>query len=387
MANEITLALISSLLDPIREGALMYAQYSFVAPRLVKTFTDSRGFLSRVNSIYKETAVTDNLAETADLTNVAFEREAMASLTPKEVGKQFIITDRRIETDDEAVMSDAMVDIGYTIGKKVETDVFANFPNLSGGQVGATNAAMSMSNIYNARAILESMAVPGPYTVVLHSFQWLDIFNDYVSLSNAAPLNIRNDVQRGYFLANLFDMSFVVSPLVPYTGSTNEVQTATISGTPTGGTFKLSFRGAETASIAFDAAAATVQTALLALRTVGTGNLTVSGSAGGPYTITFVGALAGQNVPKLVLSTNALTGGSSPSVGIVETTPGVGYATGAIFNREALALDLRRGLRIEPDRDPSHRWTELNTTMVYATGTWRSDWGLRLVSDATAPAS
>ena len=387
MANEITLALITSLLDPIREGALMYAQYNFVAPRLVKTFTDRQGFLDRVNSIYKETAVTDNLAETDDLTNVAFEREAMASLTPKEVGKQFIITDRRIETDDEAIMGDAMVDIGYTIGKKVETDVFAEFANLSGGSVGASGSAMSMSNVYNARAILEAQAVPGPYVVALHSYQWLDIFNDYVTLSNAAPLNIRNDVQRGYFLANLFDMTFVVSPLVPYTGSTNEVQTATISGTPTGGTFKLSFRGAESAAIAYNAAAATVQTALQALRSIGSGNVTVSGSAGGPYTITFVGALAGQNVPLLVLSDNSLTGGTSPTVGIVQTTAGVGYATGAIFNREALALDLRRGMRIEPDRDPSRRWTELNTTMVYATGTWRSDWGIKLVSDATAPAS
>lgn len=387
MASEITLALITSLLDPIREGALMYAQYNFVAPRIVKTFSDRSGFLSRVNSIYRETDVLDNLAETADLTNVQFDREAFASLSPKEVGKQFIITDRRLETDDENVMADAMVDIGYTVGRKVEGDTLAQFANLTGGQVGATGSAMSMSNVYNARAILEANAVPGPYIVALHSYQWLDIFNDYVSLGNAAPLNIRNDVQRGYFLTTLFDMTFVVSPLVPYTSSTNEVQTATISGTPTGGTFKLSFKGAQTASIAFDAASATVQTALRALRTINGANVTATGSAGGPYTITFIGTLAGQNVPLLVLSENLLTGGTAPSVGIVQTTAGVGYATGAIYNREAIALDLRRGMRIEPDRDPSRRWTELNTTMVYGVGPWRSDWGIKLLSDATAPAS
>jgi hypothetical protein len=65
------------------------------------------------------------------------------------------------------------------------------------------------------------------------------------------------------------------------------VKTATITGTPTGGTFTLTFAGQTTSGIAYNAAAAAVQTALAALSTVGVGNVTVSGSAGGPYTISF----------------------------------------------------------------------------------------------------
>lgn len=385
MANETTLALITSLLDPIREGALMYAQNSFVAPRLVRTFSDKTGFQNRVNSIYRETAVTDNLAESADLTNVQFDREALASLTPKEVGKQFIITDRRIETDIENVLADAYTDIGYTIGKKVEIDTLAQFSSLSGGRVGADGTDASMDNIYEARAVLEANAVPGPYVVVLHSYQWLPIFKTFVSMTNAAPLDIRNEAQRNYFIQNVADMTFVVSPLVPYGSTTNEVQTATVGGTPTGGTFKLSYRGAQTAAIAYNAASATVQAALEALRTIGTGNVTVSGSAGGPYTITFVNALAGVNAILITRSDNSLTGGTSPDVTIVQTTQGVGYATGAIFNRDAIALDLRRPMTIEPQRDASFRRTELNTTMVYAVGQWRTEWGVQIRTKATAP--
>lgn len=385
MANETTLALITSLLDPIRMGALMYAQNTFVAPRLVKTFNDRQGFQSRINSIYRETGVTDNLTETTDLSTIAFEREALASLTPKEIGKQFVITDRRIETDIENVLGDAAVDIGYTVGKKVEVDTLAEFANLSGGRVGADGTDASMDSIYEARAVLEANAVPGPYVVVLHSYQWLPIFKSFTSLSNAAPLDIRNEAQRNYFVTNIADLTIVVSPLVPYGSTTNEVQTATVSGTPTGGTFKLSYRGAVTASIAYNAAAATVQAALEALRTIGTGNVTVSGSAGGPYTITFVSALAGVNAVLIKLYENALTGGTSPTVGIVQTTAGVGYATGAIFNREAIALDLRRPMRIEPERDASMRQSELNTTMVYAVGQWRTEWGVQIRTKATAP--
>lgn len=67
------------------------------------------------------------------------------------------------------------------------------------------------------------------------------------------------------------------------------VKTVTITGTPTGGTFTLSFGGQTTSGIAYNATAAAVQSALVALSSVGAGNATVSGSAGGPYTVTFNG--------------------------------------------------------------------------------------------------
>jgi hypothetical protein len=105
----------------------------------------------------------------------------------------------------------------------------------------------------------------------------------------------------------------------------NEVQSIVITGTPTAGTFRLSFRSVQTASIAFNASAAVVQAALEAISTIGTGNVLC---AGGPLptavTVTFQGALAAQNQPMIALSTNALTGGTTPTVVITETTAGVG---------------------------------------------------------------
>ena len=47
--------------------------------------------------------------------------------------------------------------------------------------------------------------------------------------------------------------------------ATNEVQTVTVNGSPTGGTFTLTFRGATTSGLAYNAAASTVQTALQGL--------------------------------------------------------------------------------------------------------------------------
>lgn len=103
-----------------------------------------------------------------------------------------------------------------------------------------------------------------------------------------------------------------------YRRSGNRVQTVTITGSPTGGTFTLTGGGATTGTIAYNAASSTVQTAI---RTLG-GNFsaaTVSGSAGGPYTVTLNPGAAGPD--PLTLATNSLTGGTSPSVTIAAVAP------------------------------------------------------------------
>jgi hypothetical protein len=129
----------------------------------------------------------------------------------------------------------------------------------------------------------------------------------------------------------------------PYAGEASEVQTATITGGPSGGTFTLTLSGETTAAIAYNATAAAVQSALEALPSVQAGDVTVTGSAGGPYTLTFGGNYAGANVPA-VTATPSLTGGSTPGVTMATPTPGGGTATdgldvprGFLWNSIAMA--------------------------------------------------
>ncbi len=110
----------------------------------------------------------------------------------------------------------------------------------------------------------------------------------------------------------------------------NEVQTVTIGGGASGGTFTLSFGGETTAAIAFGATAAAVQTALEALSNVEVGDIVVSGSAGGPYTLTFGGQYTGINVPQLT-STSSLTGGT-PTITHATTTAGGSSASALVVD-------------------------------------------------------
>jgi hypothetical protein len=67
------------------------------------------------------------------------------------------------------------------------------------------------------------------------------------------------------------------------------VQTVTLVGSPTGGTFTVTVGGQTTAGIAYNATGATVTTAVQLLTGTEAANLVVTGSAGGPYTFTFSG--------------------------------------------------------------------------------------------------
>lgn len=110
---------------------------------------------------------------------------------------------------------------------------------------------------------------------------------------------------------------------------TNEVQSFDLStgAPPTGGTFTLTFEGATTAAIAWNAAAATVQAALELLPNIGAGGVVCGGGAlpSSQVTVTFSGPpVAGRNVGPLTANLAALTGGT-PAFDWSTTTPGAGY--------------------------------------------------------------
>lgn len=136
----------------------------------------------------------------------------------------------------------------------------------------------------------------------------------------------------------------------PLAGGTAEVQTVSITGTPTGGTFTLTYAGQTTAAIAYNANAAAVEAALVALSNVDTGDVSVGGGPGPgtPWTVTF--ALSLGNPAQMTANGAGLTGGTTPAAAVTTTTPYVApaatagdwmYATGPVQVRlsEVVALD------------------------------------------------
>jgi len=123
----------------------------------------------------------------------------------------------------------------------------------------------------------------------------------------------------------------------------NDVQTFSITGTPTGGTFTLSGinpltgKAFTTAAIAYNAAASAVQTALLAV--LGTGGAAVTGGPlpGTNTVVTLGGVQAGLPMPTMTANLAALTGGA-PVFAIAHTTTGASLGTYGLYTGTGTAV-------------------------------------------------
>lgn len=285
MANETTFSLIKQYLPEVWENALFYARQNFVMPGLVTTFTNLRSMVARNVTEYEAGEVDEDLGELEDLTPQQLNRRLLSQLIPAEHGMQYLISDRRVEGDDESVLADASREIGYQMGLFAEEKLLGDIAGFTGGSVGTAGSPLTWQLLFDARTRLAGQRVPGPYNVVLHEYQWHDLATAANIAANGVnhSMVIRDTIQSQYYLGSVSNMNLYVSSAAPIDGSDDVV--------------------------------------------------------------------------------------------------------GGIFNRQALALDMRRGLRLEPERDASLRATEINATMIFAHGVWRPAYGVKIISDATAPGS
>lgn len=133
----------------------------------------------------------------------------------------------------------------------------------------------------------------------------------------------------------------------------NEVQSIPSSGA-SAGTFTLSYKGATTAPITFSATAAAVQTALEALSTVGTGNLTVTGGPANTtaLVITGAGTLAGQPLDLIVVDKTGLTGAGTMTV--TRTTAGVAQSINYgidLWHKDSMNIAPKPAILVMPSKD------------------------------------
>lgn len=152
----------------------------------------------------------------------------------------------------------------------------------------------------------------------------------------------------------------------------NDVQTITVTGTATGGTFTLTWNGQTTATIAWNAHAGTVQLAIQNLSNVGNGNVACTGGPlpGTGVTVTFGGTLGNTAQNAMTIGTNSLTGTGSPTPVVTHTTTGAGFVDHT--NRNAFAIKV---LANPPSYAAQFAWVCANNATVFAdftntAGTW-----------------
>jgi hypothetical protein len=120
---------------------------------------------------------------------------------------------------------------------------------------------------------------------------------------------------------SLFDID------VQATGVSNEVQTLTFTGEPSGGYFTITFNGQTTGHLAYNCSALDISNAISALSNVGTFEVVVTQDGlfqmFAPFRLTFQGGnVAGINQNQVTVDSSHLTGGSGVGIQVNTVTEG-----------------------------------------------------------------
>lgn len=176
-------------IQKIYEDAMFVARDNELMSNLV-TNLSGQGIAPRVSSEYSSASISA-INDDDDLTSQSFKPSVLSTLTPSEVGAQYLVTDQRMESDPMGVMAASAQELGFAIANKIETDLIGNFSSFTGGTAGVAGSALTWGRFFAAVAQLRAQNAPGPYYAVLHPYQWHDLSKE------AAVSGMQNTPQFG----------------------------------------------------------------------------------------------------------------------------------------------------------------------------------------------
>ena len=277
-----------------------------------KTLAFSVWDVAQIVATWNQTASTaDPVATSEEFASILAGSSGDAlTLTARVPGTPFFVTVRAGESDATNQTTD-----------EIQTITIGNAP--TGGTFTLTFSGQTTGNLaYNATAAAIQTALTGLASIGSGNCTvtgpdggpWRTQFGGTLAAQNLTAITGNRGSLTGGTAA------ITIETLQDGQTGTNAVQTLSLQSV-TAGTFTLTFSGATTTNIAYNATAATVQASLEALSTIGTGNVTATGGAlPAAVTLTFTGNLAAKAVPPLTGQNAGLT--TTIAATITETTAG-----------------------------------------------------------------
>ena len=215
---------ILTLVNDIYEGALFTLRQNNLLVATVKVF-HSTGMAPRKTTKYGVGNFRE-VAETDDVTPTEVDRALLTTLTPARYADNLPLTDIRVATDPQDVRGDFAMIMGQDAAQTVDEKVATHFGSLTGGTIGAAGSALTWANIMNARSIMQTNKIPGPYWCALHPYGWVDLVNASLTSGNAimdAPM-FRDDLIKQYFVSKIAgDVTFVITSAIAIDSSDDAV--------------------------------------------------------------------------------------------------------------------------------------------------------------------
>jgi len=212
MANNTTLN--SELFTNLLAEAQFAAYENSIARQIVTAFTfpNNAGKVLQVPIYGSAVAVdlTEGVAPSAADTNTT-----SATITLGEIGHLFQVTDFLRDSAQRDVISDLGFNAGRAMAEKMDEGVFSLFNSFT-QSVGAEDAEITVTNIFEAVAKLRQAKVTGPLVAIVDPMQALSLKKELalVGGANLTASMIGNDVLAGYYIGSLAGCAIYESTLV-----------------------------------------------------------------------------------------------------------------------------------------------------------------------------
>lgn len=215
------------------------------------------------------------------------------------------------------------------LAEQVDMDLFNAYLLIAGANTITNAGTITEANILSARKILRDNKInPTAKAFGVVSTAQEAAILQLPNLVRYDALGVSNNVANAKIgdgtvampgaIGRAYGFEICPSQLTPtVAGNGNNMQTITITGAPTGGSFTLTANGVTSGPIVYNATPAQVVSAL-AQTGVGAGNSYVSGTAGSVYNV----ALLGNVYP--ITATASFTGGTTPTIAVTQTAQTVG---------------------------------------------------------------
>jgi len=230
-----TIAELQDTVDTIHEKALLTSQFGNPMAALCWKINKGKGH-STVDVPYFGVVTANTLTEGIDMATSETMEDTNVQVTLSEVGAKIILTDVALEDDKEELQGIAGKMLGNAVAKKQDTDLLALLDNGTVSLAGASTT-LTMGHIAAGKALLLGNAessggpAPGPFVVVLHPFQTLDLVDVMTPIVpvvagassgyQSPGINFSDEVLRNYQIGRLFGMNIVEDGNLPIDASSD----------------------------------------------------------------------------------------------------------------------------------------------------------------------
>lgn len=203
---------LNALYNVIFEDAIFVARETNIMTGLVSTFS-GKGMMTRQFTSRPQITATAKAEGEDFVSPTVFGKTAGGTLTPATSFAQALLTDEDLDTDPENARSACSSELGNAISTKIDKDLCSDFSLFTTDKGPGASGTATIAKFATAIALLRNALCPNPINIVLHPYQWYDIWAELGQPAATKALlgDLANQALKDFFVGDWLLANWYVS--------------------------------------------------------------------------------------------------------------------------------------------------------------------------------